>query len=65
MNNIKKTWRELPPTEKQLALISELQWLHEFKGKTRGEASDFIKKYLSLKNELDGVITESKLSHNW
>ena len=58
-------WRNLPPTEKQLELISELQWMGEFKGKTRGEASDFISKYLSLKNELDGVITESTLSHNW
>lgn len=64
MNGIQH-WRNLPPTEKQLELISELQWMCEFKGKTRGEASDFISKYLSLKNELNGVITESKLSHNW
>lgn len=61
MNN----WRTLPPTDKQLQLISEMQWLCEFKGKTRGEAADFISKYLELQNELDGVITESKLSHNW
>ena len=61
MNN----WRTLPPTDKQLQLISEMQWLYEFKGKTRGEASDFISKYLELANELDGVIIESKLSHNW
>ena len=38
------SWRELPPTEKQLQLIEELkeQSCYEFNGKTRGEASDYI-----------------------
>lgn len=64
MNEL-QNWRNLPPTKKQLEVISELQWLCEFKGKTRGEASDFISKYLELSNDLNGVITESKLSSRY
>lgn len=42
--DMNSSWRDLPPTEKQLQLIEELkdQSPYEFEGKTRGEASDYI-----------------------
>lgn len=50
------SWRELEPTEKQLALIAEMQEFSDyplpvFKGKTRGDASDYIDKYGKIAHE--------------
>ena len=50
-------WRMLPPTPKQLALIAEMQEFSEyplpfFEGKTRGEASDYIDKWIKTAHEM-------------
>lgn len=52
------SWRNLPPTEKQLQLISDLkdQSPYEFCGNTREDACDFINKALNeiyARNELE------------
>jgi len=50
-----QNWRDLPPTKKQLTCIFNLyrynKWVPEFKGDTRGEASDFIARHLAIINE--------------
>ncbi len=41
-------WKNLPPTYKQLNLIKDIEDDYDvkFNGKTRGEASEFIDKYM-------------------
>ena len=51
------SWRDKPTTSKQYELILEMNEfsvfpLPKFTGKTRGEASDYIKTNLSLAHEL-------------
>lgn len=47
-----ETWRDLKPTENQLAFISELEdYAGEYHGITRGDACDFI----SMKLETQSV----------
>ena len=45
-------WRDLPPTEKQLEYISNIEEFGvqtpKFTGTTRGEASDYIDKYKDM-----------------
>ena len=50
------SWRDDPATEKQLAYIQEMQEFSEFplpsfEGKTKGEASDYINKYIEQAHE--------------
>jgi len=56
MNKVIYSWRDLPPTQKQLDYIVEMnefsEWiLPTFKGKTRGEASDYIDKWIKVAHE--------------
>lgn len=50
------TWKTLPITDKQRKLIMDMQEfseypLPEFKGTTRGEASDYIDQWLAKSHE--------------
>ena len=54
-------WRNDSVTEKQLAYIDEMNEfspypLPEFKGKTKGEAADYINKYSKLAHENEWAI---------
>ena len=47
----KMNWRDKQPTEKQIELIKEMHSycrIPDFEGKTRGEASDYIDKYMDI-----------------
>jgi hypothetical protein len=49
-------WRDDPITDKQKALISEMQEFSEYRlpdftGKTKGEASDYIDKWIAKSHE--------------
>lgn len=56
-----KNWRNHPITEKQKAMIQELQEFSElplptFKGTTKGEASDYINQYIKTAHQsLDAI----------
>lgn len=55
-NSMRPGWGDLPVTEAQLRYIRDMQEmspypLAEFKGKTRGEASDYIDKNMPLAHE--------------
>ena len=50
------SWRNDPVTEKQMQLIQDIQEFSEyhppaFKGKTKGEASDYINAHIKLAHE--------------
>lgn len=49
-------WRDKPATEKQIKLINEMNEFSEFElpkftGTTRGEASDYIDRWLATSHE--------------
>jgi len=49
-------WRSDPATEKQIAYIEEMQEFSEiplpiFTGKTKGDAADYIDKYIKIAHE--------------
>lgn len=55
MNN-HRDWRSDPATEKQIAYIEEMQEFSEiplpiFTGKTKGDAADYIDKYIKIAHE--------------
>lgn len=50
------SWRNDPITEKQKAMISDMMEfseypLQKFTGKTKGEASDYIDKYIAISHQ--------------
>ena len=55
------SWREEPATEKQLQCIQDMQELSEyplpeFTGSTKGEASDYISKYIARSHDSSWAI---------
>lgn len=55
MNN-HRDWRSDPATEKQIAYIEEMQEFSEiplplFTGKTKGDAADYIDKYIKIAHQ--------------
>lgn len=56
MTSIHVSWRDKPMTEKQIEMIKNMYAnteipIPKFEGRTRGEASDFIDKWLSTTHE--------------
>ena len=56
-----RNWREDPATDKQIAYICEMQEfspypLPKFEGRTKGEAADYIDKWVKMAHESEWAI---------
>ena len=60
-------WRDERPTYKQLNFIKELEDENDvtFTGTTKGEAADFIKKYVKMAKDTAGEFAGEEYRYNY